>query len=463
MALMYNIGLSALRTHRRRLEASGHNLSNVDTPGYSRQRVGLSNSTGHGRHALGMGVDAGGARRYQDAALNRSVRGLTERLGFSNASSLLLTEAEPILGSPDENHLGNSMDSMFAEMGELTLDPGSTVRREAFLDGADRMAAQLRRMHADLERVRDGADDRVRASASEANRMLARVASLNDQIMRAENAQVEAPDLRDERDRAIAALSELMDVRTVEGDFGMVDLQTSNGDSLVNGVEHRQIVAEADPALDGHLSIRLSTAAGTLTLDAETVGGSIGGTIDARDGAIASQLAMLDDIAFDLATAINSALAGGTDLDGNTPGQPLFDVGTSRDGAAGRIQLAAGMAGNPRALALSGTGAAGDNTVALEILRLQEQGLVGATLERPSDAVANSLFLFADASRKARDAAETDDLMHAESVALRESMLGVSADEELVAITEAQRAFQGAAKVINAADEMTQEILALKR
>lgn len=463
--LLYNIGLSALRTHRRRLEVNGHNLSNVDTPGYSRQRVALSagRNLPAGKHGLGSGVHAGDNRRYADPALERSVRVTTERLGFSNASSLLLTEAEPILGSPDDNHLGNAIDTLFGAVAELTLDPGSTFQREAMIDAADRLSATMRRMSAELQRVRDGADDRVRADVGEVNRMLGRVASLNDQIMRAENIDAEAPDLRDERDRTIAAIAELMDLQVVQGDFGMVDLQTRGGHSLVHGVEASALTAEPDPAVDGHLTIRVPTPGGSAALDAQRLGGALGGTIAARDGAIASQLAVLDDIAFDLADAINTALAGGTDLNGTSPGSPLFDVGGARAGAAGNMQLAAGMAGNPQALALSGNGAAGDNTVALEILRLQEQGIIGATNERPSDAVANGLFVFADAARSARQEAETSELLFSETTALRESLLGVSADEELVAITEAQRAFQGAAKVINAADEMTQQILSLKR
>ena len=94
---------------------------------------------------------------------------------------------------------------------------------------------------------------------------------------------------------------------------------------------------------------------------------------------------------------------------------------------------------------------------------IEEQNIIGANLERPSDAVASSLYDLADASRDARSSEDETEIVFAEAKMVRDSVLGVSVDEELVYLTEAQRAFQGAAKILSTADQVMQEIMGLIR
>lgn len=461
---MYTIGLRSTRAHRARLQVASHNLANADTEGYSRQSVRLNPA--HARleygRAMGLGVNASHPRREEDASIQRTLRDTGERNGFFRGSARLLSHAEAVMDNDAGHPVGNAVNTFFQRVGETSLDPTSLPRRQSLLDAADRLAISIRDSYAGIERIRTEADTHVTDVVEEVNNLTESIANLNQQVEDAENLSQHAGDLRDERDRAILELSELMNVTVLDGDNGMVNIQTSEGYLLVGGTDSNALGTQVNTANNGHLDITMAARPGNPIFPSNELGGFLGGIIEARDGALSRQLADLDDLAFDLANAVNTTLTTGTDLNG-AAGIALFDVSGTRLGAGQTIDLNAAIRNQADALALSGTGSVGDNTIALSLGQIEEQNIIGAGLERPSDAVSSSLYDLADAARDANDKSAETDLIYSEAKMIRDSVLGVSIDEELVKLTEAQRAFQGAAKVITTADEVMQEIMGLKR
>lgn len=463
-SIMYTIGLRSARTHRSRLQVTSNNLANADTEGYSRQSVRLSPAharLGYGR-SVGLGVDASNPTRQEDASIQRTLRDTGEQSGFFRGAARLLSHAESTINDEGGHPVGQALDTFFQRVGETTVNVTSTPNRQALLDAADRLAISIRDSYANMDRVRNEADAQVTDTVEEINILTARIANLNQSIEDAENVSTQAPELRDERDRALLELSQLLDVQVLAADNGMVNVQTNEGYLLVGGPESNNLDVQVNPLNNGHLDIIMPSRPAGPNFPSSELGGFLGGLIEARDGAIQRQQAALDDLAFDLANAVNTALAGGTDLNGN-PGVALFNVSATRAGAGRSIDLNAAVRNQPDALALSGTGAVGDNTVALTIGTIEEQNIIGTTLEKPSDAVAFSLYDLADASRDAKNNENEAEIIFAETQMIRDSILGVSVDEELVYLTEAQRAFQGAAKILTTADEVMQEIMGLKR
>ena len=461
---MYTIGLRSTRAHRARLQVASHNLANADTEGYSRQSVRLNPA--HARlqygRSVGLGVNASHPRREEDASIQRTLRDTGERNGFFRGSARLLSHAEAIVDSDAGHPVGSAVNTFFQRIGEASLDPTSIPRRQSLLDAADRLAISIRDSYASIERIRDEADTHVRDVVEEINNLTTTIANLNQQVEDAENVSQHSGDLRDERDRAILELSELMNITVLDGDNGMVNIQTNEGYLLVGGTDSHGLSVQANATNNGHLDITMASRPGNPVMPSTELGGFLGGIMDARDGALARQLSDLDDLAFDMANAVNATLATGTDLNG-AAGIALFDVSATRPGAGRTIDLNAAIRNQPASLALSGTASVGDNTIALALAQIEEQGIIGAGLERPSDAISSSLYDLADAARDANDKQAETEIIYAEAKMVRDSVLGVSIDEELVNLTEAQRAFQGAAKVITTADEVMQEIMGLKR
>jgi flagellar hook-associated protein 1 len=462
---MYTIGLRSIRAHRSRLQVASHNLANADTEGYSRQSVRLNPA--HARldygRSLGLGVNASRPRREEDPSIQRTLRDNGEQHGFFRGSARLLSHAEGLVDSDAGHPVGHAINDFFQRVGQTTLNATSIPNRQSVLDAADRLATNIRDSYAGIERIRTEADNHVTDVVEEINNLTTTIANFNQQIERAENVAQHSGDLRDQRDRAILELSELMNLTVLDGDNGMVNIQTSEGYLLVGGAQNHTLDTQVNALNNGHLDITMAVRPGDPIIPSVQLGGFLGGMIEARDGALARQLADLDDLAFDFANAVNTTLAGGTDLNGTTPGTALFDVSGTRLGAGRTLSLSAAIRNQPDLLALSGTGVVGDNTIALALGQIEEQSIIGAGLERPSDAVSSSLYDIADAARDANDKRAETEVIYAEAKMVRDSILGVSIDEELVKLTEAQRAFQGAAKVITTADEVMQEIMGLKR
>jgi len=462
---MYTIGLRSARAHRSRLQVASHNLANSDTEGYSRQSVRLNPA--HARldygRSLGLGVDASNPRRQEDASIQRTLRQTGERNGFFRGSARLLSHAEAIVDSDAGHPVANAINTFFQRVGEATLDATSLPRRQSVLDAADRLAISIRDSYAGIERIRSQADNHVTDVVNEVNNLSTTVANLNQEIEDAENISQHSGDLRDERDRALLALSELMDVNVLEGDNGMVNVQTSEGYLLVGGTNPHSLGVQANVNNNGHLDVTSSSRPGNIVVPSASLGGFLGGILDARDGALARQQSDLDDLAFDFANTVNTTLAAGTDLNGTTPGTQLFTVSATRAGAGRTVDINNAIRNQPDLLAFSATGAVADNSIALNLGRVEEQNIIGANLARPSDAVSTSLYDLADAARDANAKERESEVIFTEAKTIRDEFLGVSIDEELVMLTEAQRAFQGAAKVIKTADEVMQEIMGLKR
>jgi flagellar hook-associated protein 1 FlgK len=462
---MYTIGLRGVRAHRARLQVASHNMANADTEGYSRQSVRLSPALArvdYGR-AMGMGVDASGPRRQEDASIQRTLRQTGERSGFFRGSARLLSHAEAIVDSDAGHPVANAVNTFFRHVGEATIDATSIPNRQSVLDAADRLAISIRDSYAGIERIRGQADNHAADVVNEINNLTSAIANLNQQIEGSENLSQHSGDLRDERDRALISLSELMNINVLDGDNGMVNVQTDEGYLLVGGINPHALGTQINITNNGHLDITSSSRPGNALVPAASIGGFLGGILAARDGALARQLTDLDDLAFDFANTVNTTLAAGTDLNGTTPGTALFTVSATRPGAGRTIDLNAAIRNQADLLAFSSTGAVADNTIALNLGRVEEQGIIGTALERPADAVSNSLYDLADAARDANDKAAESEIIFSEAKTIRDEFLGVSIDEELVKLTQAQRAFQGAAKVITTADEIMQEIMRLKR
>jgi flagellar hook-associated protein 1 FlgK len=202
----------------------------------------------------------------------------------------------------------------------------------------------------------------------------------------------------------------------------------------------------------------VATDGSSSVLPGGAVGGSGGGTRAARRGALKQARASVDRLAFDLAGELNRVHAAGTGLDQST-GRALFTLGASAAGAAGTLRVALTGAAQ---LATSGSAATlpGDPANAIALLATQRQALSGG--EDVQATVSAITSAFGAESQRAAAYAEQDAAMRDQLLAMRESVSGVSVDEELLEMQKAQRAFEAITRVIQVADEMTQALLEMR-
>jgi flagellar hook-associated protein 1 len=453
---LLNIGRHALGAYQGAIQQTSQNAANVGTPGYSRRRGTLS-SLGQGTRPAG--VQYSDPRRVVDRLSNASVRRARADAGMHRGREAALTTVETIV-APGENGLSGRLDQLFNSFQRLASKPGGSAERRAVVHAADSLVADLQSARAQLDQLQQPLTGLAQDQIQTVNRLSEQVAQLNGSIREQEASGNEASDLRDERDRLLDELSGQAGTRIVENKDGTVTVSLRSGQALVSSDSHYNLGTRE---VDGELRLTLSDDDGSpeLLLAANAAGGELAGVLLARNEDVGGSIRELDEIAYGLAQGLNELHRGGFGLDGST-GRDFFVVGDV-DGAAASIQVNSEVRDDPSLIAATrhADRLPGGSDLTLEMASLREtplDDLGGKTIEeRLSDlqvGVGQNL------------AAVRDDLSAAENQeatfsSIRESTRGVNLDEEMTDLIQFQRGFQAAGRVVRAADEMMEEVLAL--
>jgi flagellar hook-associated protein 1 FlgK len=453
-------GAASLAAQTAATATASHNLENAATPGYARQRVALEATLPAervGNAYIGRGAILGTVSQARDRFLEAQLPAAYGQAARSSAGAETL-EAVHALDPETPGGLGDALSGFYSALRQLSQNGSDPSLRQAAVGAARSLALAFNRTRQGLEDARTGVDAKVAGAVSEVNELARSVASLNRDIRTARaGGSGEPNDLLDARQKAVDRLAELTGAAPVPTSEGDVSLFLPGGAALVTSMTASSLTAAADPANGGHLALQLSVGGAAVSA---APGGQLGGLLDARDGALREAVTGIDQLAYDLAGAVNAAHSAGVDLDGN-PGLALFDPVGAAGGAAARIAVNGSISANARLLAAaSAGGGAGDASNALALIATETQTLSGGLDATGALAQVTSAF-GASASRLAA-AAEMDAALRGNLDSMRESYSGVSIDEELIEMQKAQRAYQAITKVIQTSSEMFDTLLQLK-
>jgi flagellar hook-associated protein 1 FlgK len=448
-----SIAGTALRTQQRALEVTSHNIANVNTDGYTRQRAVLSPTAPLviTDGIFGTGVSLVDVQRMRDAYADAAYRRDTAMEGRYQTRHDLLSRVETVLGEPGEAGLGAVLDRFFSAWSDLSSDPTGSPQRSAVLDAGQELADEFRRLSAALAIVRADAETQLGDSVDRANALAAEIATLNADIVAAESGGRTASDLRDARGRALDELASLAPIEVIEQANGSARV-VLDGFGLVDGTNAARLEATV---IGGETVVRSQGGALRLPLSS----GSLAGLLEVLNGDISTARGALDLLAADLVAEVNALHRTGTNPAGAT-GVDFFDpAGT----LASTLSLSAAVAGDPDQVA-AGTGSpdvvpvyrAGANDVALALAGLRDRPVAGGTFgERFTDLVTR----VGATARSVGQTAEVHHVLAEQSLIRRESAAGVSIDEEMVDLIRFQSAYGAAARVITTADEMLESLL----
>lgn len=451
--------VSLLNTARDGLQASsyamgvtGQNVANVNTPGYARRDVVLE-TRGQGLN----GVHATGVKRAADQILERREYQSTGLSSGASEHDSRLAELESLFDDAGGSGLADSVGALFGAFQSLASNPNDPTARANVLGRADVFSQRVSGTADALATARDDLFGQARDTVKDVNQRAQTIAKLNQEIAHAKAAGQDTSDLEDQRNQALLGLASLIDVRTVPDASGAVLVQSA-GTTLVEGGNARTFSVDLAPG--GNLRLLSSTAGGGKTdVTNFLTGGKLAGIREARDVDYAAVQQQLDTFAFNVATAVNNVHEAGFGLDG-VSGRALFDLSASSAGAARSLKVSADVAGQPNRIAASSSATAlpgnSDNAVALS--NLQDALVVnGRSITNAyADIVGNV---------GQRKAASEQNVSLRKSIAeqihqMRESVSGVSLDEEMVAMTKYQRAYEASAKVLATVDQLLEELLA---
>lgn len=347
LSSLLNIGLSGLTANQRALRVAGHNIANVNTPGYSRQEVefGTHPAQWRGDGFFGAGVQVAGVRRIQDAFQAQQVRADTAAAGQLRAYRQLAAELENLLGT-DGTELGRPLQAFYDALAEVAADPASIGARQVLLGRADALAQRFQALDARMKEMRSGIQRRLQDGVTEVNTLARSVAELNREIANRRAGAGEPNDLLDRRDVLLERLSELVSVTAVEQDDGMVNVFIGSGQNLVLGT--RATALEVAPSLEDpeRLEVIMLHPGGGVPITGELRGGTLTGLVEFDQTLLAEAEAGLGRLALGVSERVNRVHARGMDLDGNVGGSLFSEINTPalREARASANQRNAGDA-----------------------------------------------------------------------------------------------------------------------
>lgn len=301
----FPIGISALLVGRRGMDLVGQNIANASTPGYHRQSLQITSQVTAG---FGTGVEGTRLVRYDAPPLRTAI--IAGNSGQADATVRLDTrrQVETALGEGD-NTIGGKLESLFNAVERMSTRPSDSATRRELSAAANELAKQFNTTAGDLDRLRADTGKQATQTVTEVNSLTTRIADLNKQIYSVEVQGQQANELRDQRDQLVDDLSKKVDIRTVQQDYGVVNV-IGRDTALVVSDTTNQLAMTTDSA--GLLQVSVAGDPKPVRFD----GGQLGGLMREYNQDIPDTSARLDAQAIQLAKAMDKIQATGLGASG---------------------------------------------------------------------------------------------------------------------------------------------------
>lgn len=452
---------SGLAAARAGIDVTGQNIANAGTAGYTRQRVTQNSipatQTGfmRGTAALaGQGVSVDGIARLASLTLDAGVRVAAGSSAYADARATALSALETGLHEPGKDGLSAKLDAFWSSWSELASHPDDPGAASAVLGAAGTVVSALAAGSKAVDAQWSSVRGTVTGQVAQLNGAAEQVADLNGRIRTALASGGNANELLDQRDQLTQQIATLAGGTTRTNADGTVDVLLG-GNPLVQGTDARSVALGGGERLADGAAVTLTWTTGTAGAVGLS-GGSIGGALavlapasgTGTGGALAEASASYDAVATRLVTTVNALHAAGTTPAGTT-GAPFFSLATG-------VRAAQALGVVPTdASGLATRNAAGelDDSFADALARL------GASSDGADQVWATFVAGVGTASRSATSESTMTGLALTNARNQQQSSAGVDLDEENVNLLSYQHAYQGAARVLTAVDEMLDTII----
>jgi len=449
----------ALNANSQALDLTGKNLANINNAGYARQRVILgalgSITTSEGTQS--MGVAALGIEQARDILLDRQLQRDISKTSFLDSRQSALQAADSALGQQIDrtndtssvstasantgSGISENLSTVFAGFESWSVNPSDAGEKQLLLQKASILVDKINTTDSNLAQVLGDLTNQVTSDVTKANDILQTISDLNTAIGRAENVKPDsAVDLRDQRQAKIEELAKYLDftVQNIVGSHGQVSLTSKDGGGAP--------VDLINPTLTGPLTFDgTNFSAGSPATVLALSGGSLQSRIDVRDGTVADTRTKLKALADQLTTSVNAAY--------NPTSVPGLNFFAAAPGT-GLIQLEATTA----TLRATTSGTSGGNELAVAVAGLASAQfsigggdlIDGSFSSHFSGMVATLGLDLSNTSTRLED----QTLSETNTRQNRDSVSGVSQDEELANMLRFQRSYQACARFTNAIDSL---------
>lgn len=480
----YNVATTGMYANQASLTVVSDNLSNINTPGYSRKQiVGAEQVTANSDGtASGSGVGVEEIRRARDCFLDHTYWQANASTKYLNAKNNGLKEAQSLLNEYDstssistksDNGLQQTIKKFFDSWEELTKDPNSQSTRSTVVENSASLVDTFNQINEQLTEMQQDSYNRVKDGVVSINTLAKDVSALNSQITQAERSGGEASDLRDQRDELLDQLSDLADISVAEQSNG-TDNVTIGGVALVQGDTIHLLSAVDDGA-----GLNVEWAA--LGDEAKISNGSIKAYLEeanqssvmevpdsttynfTADGS--SSLGTLrqgmNNLITTIANKVNGLLVTGTDLEGNK-GVALFTkIDDKKNLIVGNIQVNSAIVADVNKIVTGTSGQPSDSTLASEITAIQNgKNFQYDASSMDLNSFYQSLISWVSTTGDTMSSNyDTQSTLLKQADNQRQSISAVSEDEELSKMITYQNGYNASARVLNVVDKLIGDLI----
>ncbi len=495
-------------TQQGALYTTGHNISNANTPGYTRQRVNFEQTEPYPAPAMnrpqipgqiGTGVEAGSIQRVRESFLDVQYRGENNKLGYWDTKMEAMKKMEEVMNEPSDSGLSKTMDMFWQSLQDLAVNPSNSGARSVVRQRGIAVAETFNYLSSSLTNVRNDLNYELSVSEKQINSLTRQIDKVNKQIADVEPHGYLPNDLYDERDRLIDELSQHVSIQTSYQSNGGASSPVAEGAVTVKLVGKNGNFAVNLVGKNGANEIKVSQKGFKDTVDSVTIGGqTLGindflsqgegklralidtyGYVDKNGKATGSYVSMLDELdsmAYEFAKAFNEQHQAGVTPaqieDPTAPDTPKFfqdsadsSLGldtVSKEGFAQRMQIADELSNlDMIATASKDNPTLGDakNVIALANIITTTKlpyGEKAASFQAHFESIIGKM---AVESQESVRLSNNSNVLRSAVDERRMSVSGVSLDEEMTDMIKFQHAYNASARMITLQDEMLDKII----
>ncbi len=469
---MMNTGKSALFANKASLATTGHNIANVNTEGYSRQRAEHTANdpqSSYGKSVIGTGVSVAQIQRINDSYLDKQLANEQKFLGAYEEKDFALSQSEAIFNELTNEGMNRLMSNFFNEFRKLGTQPENEALRMTVRESTQQLVSDFKRIDRSLKDIQKNIDVRIEGNVRQSNDLISRIAHLNGEIKRMEMSGGQTGDMRDKRDLAVKQLTNMLGTSVSTNEKGEYTVALDGVGVLVSGTQHTKFSTElgkANPDTgkpESSVTVKLEDFLPPDVTYRFNGQGKIGGLVEARDKVIGTIVRRMDELAYTFSTKINEVHRQGYGLDGGT-GRNFFKELNSIDGASELLSLSDEVSADPGAIATAIVpDAPGDNRLIQRLTALQFERNMANGRSTFDDYFNATVADLATIQQKNKLSFSHQKSIVGQLEKFRESISGVSIDEETTNLIQYQHAFDAAAKVIKVADEILDTVLSIRR
>jgi flagellar hook-associated protein 1 FlgK len=452
MGLNFNTSLSGLLTSQKQMEIAQNNIANANTDGYARQRLEVSSNdalVGNGVESeIGSGVIANQVTRIKDEMLIGQVRSQQSQVGYYDNLSKTLQDVEVIFGDTDNNGLGNAITGFFNAWEEANKFPEEKSYRFALIGQAQALTNQLNTITTHLDETTANVDLQLDGKLTQVNSLTQKIARINEKIG---NASTDNPNaLFDERDRYLNELSQYVDITVLKDPNNPNLINVRSGGTYLVAGENASPIKKMEDSLTKEMIL------GVNNVQYKPKEGSLLADINLKNDFLPRYEKQINDLASVLISKVNSYHSTGYGTDGSTGNN--FFLGSD----ARTIKLNPLLETSTEKIAISSNATSPGNSGQGELIAGITDELLfnGGTVNLQSFYNGFVVDMATDLNN-ATDQTDVHQNVLTGLEATKQSIQGVSVDEEMTNLMQFQHFYTANSKMIKATDDTFRQLFEL--